>query len=155
MSRNGRFPVLHGYGRILVPVVPGPESERAVEVACRLASERGGTVTIVTVIEIPPVLPLDAHMKEEEADARVLLDRAQAVADSYGVTAAPRLLRGREPGQAIVEETTRNGVEVVVLGAMRRRVGTRIFGDTVLDVLKGAACRVLVVGPNGRAPALP
>src|SRR5947199_3501375 len=78
--------VLSGHRRLVVPLVDAPESERALELACRLSSNRAASLMAVAVIEIPPLLPLDAHMRDEEDAARALLDRAGASADAYGVS---------------------------------------------------------------------
>src|SRR5712691_11521864 len=99
--------VERGYRRLLVPLLANPESERAVEVACRLAAERHASITVVTVIEVPPLLPLDAHMAEEEWEARRLHVRATAIADAYGVAVVSRTVRAREAGAAILEELDR------------------------------------------------
>jgi hypothetical protein len=98
-SRRPEPRVLRGYRRLLVPVVEGPESVRALELACRLASDSGATVVAVAVVEVAPLLPLDAHMLEEERSARAVLERAGATADSYGVTLAPRILRAVLPAR--------------------------------------------------------
>ena len=81
-----------------MPVVEGAESERALELACRLAGDSGANVVAVAVVEVPPLLPLDAHMLDEERVALELLTRAGATADSYGVTLLPRILRARSAG---------------------------------------------------------
>ncbi len=140
--------VLRGYRRILVPIVQNAESERAVEVACRLAAERHASITAVAVIEVPPLLPLDSHMVEEERTAREILERAAATGDSFGVHVSPCLLRGREAGTTIVERAQANGAELLVIGATpkRRASGGRVvFGKTVEHVLKAASCRVMVI----------
>ena len=153
--RSRREPrVLRGYRRLLVPVVDGPESERALELACRLASDSGARVFAVAVIEVAPLLPLDAHMLEEERAAHELLDRAGATADSYGVTFTPRLVRARSAGEAIVGVARNEGVELVVIGGPRRLTsspGTAIFGGTIREVLEDAPCRVVVVAAPERA----
>jgi len=131
-----------GYLRILVPVVDNPESAEAVDVACRLAAEKHGALTVLTIVEVPPQLPLDAHMLEEEADAHALLARAQAIGESYGVDVTPRILRARDAAEAIVAHAERTGAEIVVVGAVRQRRG---FRRTIRDVLKKAPCRVLVI----------
>ena len=41
------------YRRILVPVVPGRPSDDALDVACRLAAERGARVIALSVVEAP------------------------------------------------------------------------------------------------------
>jgi nucleotide-binding universal stress UspA family protein len=153
--RRQRPRVLRGYRRLLVPVVEGAESERALELACRLAGESGANVVAVAVVEVPPLLPLDAHMFDEERTTRDLLTRAGATADSYGVALVPRILRSRSAGEAIVGLARSEGAELVVMGARRRSAKSPaggVFGDTVRHVLADAPCRVVVAAPP--APAV-
>ena len=135
------------YRRILVPLVPGEESEKAMSIACQLAAEHGASVTAFTAIEVPSELPLDCHMLDEEAEAKRLLAEAQAIGDTYGVSIAPRAVRARSAGPAIVEEALSDSTEIIVLRTLRKeRASSRapIFGLTVDHVLKHAPCRVLV-----------
>jgi basic amino acid/polyamine antiporter, APA family len=143
--------VLVGYQRLLVPVAENIESEEAIDVASRLAAEHGSSITVVAVVEIPPVLPLDAHMREEEAHAHTLLHRAAAVAEGYGVTVSLETLRGRDAASAIVNEALARNAQLLVVGAPRRlssKRGVGIFGHTVEHVLKHAHCRVMIVGQS-------
>jgi basic amino acid/polyamine antiporter, APA family len=145
--------VERGYRRLLVPLLANPESERAIEVACRLAAERHASITAVTVIEVPSLLPLDARMTDEEADARRLHGRATAIADAYGVTLVSRTVRARDAGTAILEELEKSDAELVVIGAARKiRVNKRAtaFGRNVQHVLRKAPCRVLLVAAAPR-----
>ena len=154
MMETVRAPVVIGpavaleYRSVLVPVVWRRESEAAVDLACRLAAERGGTIVALTVLEVPLELPLDAELPgHAERRAHELLDEARAIADAYGVDVVGRLVRGRRAGRAIVEEAERRNSEIVVMGAPRhdeRRHRGRIFGGTVDYVLKNAPCRVMV-----------
>jgi nucleotide-binding universal stress UspA family protein len=132
-----------GYRSILVPVADNAETDQALDVACRLAAEHGASITALVVIEVPPVLPLASHMLEEEAAAKLLVRRAEAFGESYGVRVVGRVVRSRDPGPAIVEESVARNVDLVVLGARRGR--RRAFGRTVESVLKRAHCRVLVI----------
>jgi nucleotide-binding universal stress UspA family protein len=144
---RGRKRAAVAYRRILVPLIDTSDSERAVAVACQLGVDRGASVSAVTVIEVPVELPLDAHMTDEEAHAKHVLRDAAAIGDRYGVTVAPRILRGRSAGEAIVHEAKRARSEIVVLWAPRRkRLGSKaaIFGRTVDYVMKHAPCRVMV-----------
>ena len=90
--------------RSLVPVSRSAESEEALVAAARLAAERGATIAVVRVLEVPLELPLDAELPDEEDEADMLLDEARALVESYGVRAVPRLVRARRAGPAIVEE---------------------------------------------------
>ncbi len=95
------------YRSVLVPVVYRRESEEAVDLACRLATERGASIAVVTVLEVPLELPLDAPLPEQlELRAHDLLDEARAIGDAYGVDVVGRLVRARRAGRAIVEWTS-------------------------------------------------
>ncbi len=131
------------YHSILVPIVSGPASREAVEVAARLASERAGRIVLLRVIVLPLDLPLDADLTEQLEEANRLLDEASAVADVYGVRTVERVVRARHAGRAIVDEADRRDAEIIVLGAPRGR-HRAIFGHTVDYVLKNAPCRVMV-----------
>jgi len=135
------------YHSIVVPLAERERSEQGMGIACRLAADRGTTVTALTVIEVPVELPLDAHMLEEEGHARRILAEAGAIGDLYGVSVSPRILRGRAAGQVIVAYAHDSAAEIIVLSAPRKqRVARRapVFGATVDFVLKHAPCRVMV-----------
>ena len=133
------------YRTIVVPVTRSPESEEALVAGARLAAERGATVAIVHVLELPHELALDASVPELEDEADELLDAARALVEQYGVRTVTRLVRGRSAAAEIVEEARRRDADIVVLGAPRLRFGARrLFGLTVDRVLKQAPCRVLV-----------
>ncbi len=143
------------YHRVLVPVWTEGAATRALDLACRLVAETRSAVSVVAVIEVPPELPLDAHMREAEAEARRVLAEAQAIADSYGVGSSARALRGRDAGEVLTEEARRARSEVIVIGAARRRRSdprAPIFGRTVQFVLH-APCRVMIAAePPSTAP---
>ena len=136
------------YRTIVVPILRTAESEEALVAAARLAAERGATIAIVRVLEVPLQLPLDAELPEAEAEANHELDDAQAQVESYGVRAVTRLVRGRTAAAAIVDEARSRNAELIVLGAPRRpgRRSRPVFGSTVETVLKSSPSRVLVAG---------
>ena len=142
------------YRRIIVPIVPGRPSDDALDVACRLAAERGARVIALSVIEVPLELPVDAELPGEERQANDELDEAVAIGDTYGVRVVGRLVRGRSASTEIVREAERRGAEIIVLGSPRKRLTRRrgVFGSTVDRVLRRAPCRVMVTASReGRA----
>jgi APA family basic amino acid/polyamine antiporter len=149
LTQTQRAPVPIGpalaleYRSILVPIVSGPQSREAVELAARLATERAGTIVLLRVIVVPLELPLDADLTQQMREADELLDEAAAVASPYGVRVVERVRRARHAGRAIVDEAERRGSEIIVLGAPRGTHRT-IFGHTVDYVLKNAPSRVMV-----------
>jgi APA family basic amino acid/polyamine antiporter len=144
------------YRRILVPVVPGRPSDDALDLACRLAAERGARVVALTVIEVPLELPLEAELRYAERQAHEELDEAVAVGDSYGVRVVGRLVRGRNASAEIVREAERRGTEIIVLGSPRKELTSRrrgVFGSTVDRVMRKAPCRVMVTASRERSAA--
>ncbi len=144
------------YRRILVPIVPGRPTDEALDVACRLAAERGARVIALSVVEAPWELAADVAQPEEERLANRELDEAVAIGDSYGVRVTPRLVRGRSAAAEIVAEAERRNVEIIVLGSPRKQLTQRrrgVFGTTVDRVLRNAPCRVMVTASRKEAPA--
>jgi basic amino acid/polyamine antiporter, APA family len=142
------------YRRILVPVVAGKPSDEALDIACRLAAERGARIVAVSVIEMPLDRPLADVEPELELLANRELDEAVAIGDSYGVPVVGRLERARAAGPAIVAEAEARQAEIIVLGAPRGELTARqraVFGKTVDYVLKHAPCRTLVVASGAAA----
>jgi len=135
------------YRRLVVPVIAGQPSDDAMDVACRLAAEKGSRIVALSVIEVP----LDRHLAESqlelEAEANRELDEAVAIGNSYGIRVVGRLDRARSAGQSIVAEAEARDAEIIVIGSPRRRLTSSqaaVFGKTVDYVLKHAPCRVLV-----------
>jgi APA family basic amino acid/polyamine antiporter len=144
------------YRRIVVPIVPGRPSDDALDVACRLAAERGARVVALTVIEVPLDLPLDTELPEDERVANAELDEAVAIGETYGVRVVGRLVRGRSASVEIVREAERREAEIIVLGSPRKDlVGRRrgVFGSTVDRVMRNAPCRVMVTASRAGATA--
>jgi len=141
--RTVRRPGL-SYRRIVVPLVAGEESEAAMALAAELADEQGTSIDAVAAIELPPQLPLEAHMLEEEAAARRILDDAREIAAARGVRIRTQVVRTREAGEAIVAAAEEAEADLIVLHARR----TPRLGRTVRHVLHHAPCRVLLAAPS-------
>ena len=123
--------------------------------AAELADDNGSRITAVVVVEVPAALPLEAHMLEEEAEAKRALEDARAIGYARGVSVRTRTLRARLAGEAIVEEAERAHADLVVLRAPRSERRRKVFGRTVDYVLKHAPCRVMVAAPPSSACAKP
>jgi APA family basic amino acid/polyamine antiporter len=140
------------YRRLLVPVIPGQPSDAAMDVACRLAAERGSRIVALNVLEVPLDQPLTQELPELERAANRELDEAAAIGNSYGVNVLTRLERARSAGPAVVAEAEARDAEIIVLGAPRRRLTAAqaaVLGTTVDYILKHAQCRVLVTASEG------
>jgi nucleotide-binding universal stress UspA family protein len=141
-----------GYRSIVVPLLGRAETEHALDLACRLAADRGARVVLVAPLVVPQELPLDAHFDREIQALRRALDHAAAIAESYGATATRRVIRTRERalGQELAEVAQDHRAELVVVGApVESRLGfRRAFPRDVLSILREAPCRVMIAtGP--------
>lgn len=115
--------------------------------AAELADDHGSRITAVVVVEVPAALPLEAHMLEEEVEAKRALEDVRAIAYARGVGVCTRTVRARLAGEAIVEEAEHSQCDVIVLRAPRSARRRKLFGKTVDYVLKHAPCRVMVDAP--------
>jgi hypothetical protein len=90
------------------------DPERAVETALELVDE-ATAVTALYVIEVSPLLPLDASMPVEEEHARRFLRRAASAGKAHGIRVVPRLIRAREAAAAIRAVAEEEETELVVV----------------------------------------
>src|SRR5262245_50298927 len=97
--RHRRAPLRVAYHRVIWRVARDAD-KHAMTIACRLAADRHAIVEAVHVVEMPLELPLNAHMLEEDAEAKRVLSNAAAVGDLHGVRVEQRLVRGRAAGEA-------------------------------------------------------
>jgi nucleotide-binding universal stress UspA family protein len=146
-----------GYQSIVVPLIDYPETDYAVDLACRLGADRGARLVLVAPLVVEQELPLDAHFRAELPHLKAMLDRASAIADSYGVGVRRRVVRTRERGlgQAVAEVAVDSRAQLVVVGSEieSRRGFHHAFPPDVFAVLRDAPCPVLVA--TGRAAGRP
>ena len=95
----------------VVPVMKDPE--RAVETALELGGEPA-TVTAVFVIEVSPLLPLDASMPAEDEHARRFLRRAVSAGKAHGIYVVPRVIRARNAKTAVRAVAEAENTQLVV-----------------------------------------
>jgi nucleotide-binding universal stress UspA family protein len=140
------------YRSIVVPLLGRRETEHALDLACRLAADRGARVVLVAPLVVPQELPLDAHFVRETDDLRAALAHAAVIAKSYGVSAHRQIVRTRERalGRELAEVAIDHRAELIVVGApVESRLGfRRAFPLDVLSILRDAPCRVMIAtGP--------
>ena len=130
-----------------MPVSRSAESEEALVAAARLAAERGATIAVVRVLEVPLELPLDADLPVEADEADALLDEARALVESYGVRAIPRLAAGAtsRPGDRRGGAAARTRSSSSSARRRTTRRGRPVVSETVDTILKASPSRVLVV----------
>ena len=139
------------YQRILVPLKLGPIGDEVLATAIKLAEEERARIDVLHVIKVPMELPLDAEMVDAQERAATSIAEAKLLADEHGVEVEGTIVRARALGEAIVEQASATGADLLVLGsAPRWRRQSRFFSPTVDYVLRKAPCEVMVVAyPQG------
>jgi nucleotide-binding universal stress UspA family protein len=140
------------YRSVVVPLLEREETEHALDLACRLAADRGARVVLVAPLVVARELPLDAHFGPELGALRARLDSAAAVADSYGVRVRRLVVRTRsgQLGEDVAALAADHRAELVVVGApVQSRRGFRdALPREVLVLARDAPCRVMIAtGP--------
>jgi nucleotide-binding universal stress UspA family protein len=133
---------------VVVPLLDAEQTRHALDLACRLAADRGSRVLLLAPLYVDWELPLNAHFQREEAALRVELDREGAIAESYGVGAHGQIVRTRpgELGRGVAEAAVEVRASLIVVGAPveSQRGFRRPFSRDVWSVLNDAPCPVLI-----------
>ncbi len=140
------------YRSIVVPLLDAEETEHALDLACRLAADRGARVVLVAPAVLDRELPLNAHLDGQLVGLKERLESAAAVAASYGVGVRREIVRARPGslGENVARIAAERRAELVVVGAPveSRRGFHRAFPRDVLLIVREAPCRVMIAtGP--------
>jgi nucleotide-binding universal stress UspA family protein len=128
---------------IIVPVSRPETVESLVNIACDLLAE-GGTLRLLSIIEVPRQLPYDyADTRKEKA--RELLTKAAGFCQKRGVTPKLEIVSARSIPEAILDLANSYKADLVVMGSSQRSVPEKVlFGNVVDPVLRMAPCEVVI-----------
>jgi APA family basic amino acid/polyamine antiporter len=132
------------YKSVMVAFEDGePFSEEMVATAAKLASKRRRGIHIHSMLTVPTNLPLDAELREREAEAQSKVEQAKLIGGQRVTGHVERVRPGQE-GYSIAEEARLINAAAVVVG-LRYRGGTPLYDKTLQTVLGERPCRVIVV----------
>jgi basic amino acid/polyamine antiporter, APA family len=146
------------YRSILVAFEDGePFSEEMVATAAKLASKRRRGIHIHSMLTVPTNLPLDAELRDREAEAQSKVEQAKLIGGQR-VTGHVERVRPAQAGYSISDEAKLINAAAVVVG-LRYRNGAPLYDKTLQTVLGERPCRIIVVsdksGPGSEiAPVL-
>jgi nucleotide-binding universal stress UspA family protein len=134
--------------RILVALDGSPSSEKALQVAVKLAQQDGGRLTAVTVVDRSG----DPHLEGLAERVRVkvrrhleeVLQAAANFARSRGVRLTP-VLREGHPAEAIIACAEQEGAELLIVGSNNGTGPRPGLGGTADQVSSHAPCTVMIV----------
>ena len=128
---------------IVVPTIKAAYSERAVELACRLAQEQRAEILLVYVVEVPRTLPLSAPLEQAEQEAKAALETARAVVALHNLPVSTLVQRAREAGDGIITAAKDHRADLIVVGIGPHRGGSHLWGGTSETLLHRASCEVI------------
>jgi basic amino acid/polyamine antiporter, APA family len=140
------------YRTMLIPINTEQTeiASEVVEVAARLAAERGASVLLLALTEIPLGEELDMELDDVDERVDLLASQARAIGDRYGIRVHTTHLRTRDPAESILREASRRGSDVILLGAggLHRAGFRRLAHDqVVMRVAAEAGQRVMIIQP--------
>jgi basic amino acid/polyamine antiporter, APA family len=144
------------YRSIMVAFEDGePFSEEMVATAVKLASKRRRGIHIHSMLTVPTDLPLDADLREREAEAQSKVEQAKLIGGQR-VTGHVERVRPAQAGYSISDEAKLINAAAVVVG-LRYRNGAPLYDKTLQTVLGERPCRVIVVSDRSgqRSDAAP
>ncbi len=92
---------------VVVPLLDPRQTRHALDLACKLAADRGARVLLIAPLFVESELPLDAQFDDDEAALRTELDRERALVESYGISAHGQIVRARHVSSGAVWPTSR------------------------------------------------
>ena len=119
-----------------------PFAAEAVATAKALAAQRRRAIHVLSLVDVPTYLPINAEMRERDSAAQAKIEQAKLIC---GRRVSGRIVHVR-PGAAgtrIVEEAKQIRAAAVVM-SLHYRNGAPLYGRTLQTVLARRPCRVLV-----------
>jgi basic amino acid/polyamine antiporter, APA family len=130
------------YRSVLVAFEDDPFRDETLATAARLGAQRRRGIHVISLINVPKNLPLDAPLDEQESVAQAKVERAKLMAGGR-VTGHTLRVRPGQAGHAIVDEARDIDAAAVVM-QLNYRNGTPLYSSTLRTVLAERPCRVIV-----------
>jgi APA family basic amino acid/polyamine antiporter len=138
------------YDSVLVAFDDGtPFSEETMATAVKLASPRRRAIHVLSLIEVPNHLPLDAPLEAQERKAQEKIERAKLIG-GLRVSGHVHKVRPNQAGHAFVDEALKARATAMVIG-LRYRNGTPLYNQALQTALGERPCRIIIVGEPGAA----
>ena len=139
---------------VLVPFEDDPFSELTVATAVRLASRKRRGIHVISLLNVPAHLPIDAPLPRQLEKAQSKVERAKLIGGQRVTGHVQRIRPGQAP-KAIIEEAESIRASAIVM-QLTYRGRTPLYGRTLQGVLGKRPCRVLVAAdPAGVAEQKP
>lgn len=142
------------YKRILVPVdlADTELAKPAIDTACALARASGGSVRLVNVLPMTPVMLAEYVPPDFDEQQRKSAEEALArIAGECGAAQVTYTVRQGGIYHEVLEEAKAIDADLIVMTSHRPAMRTYFLGSNAGHVVRYAPCSVLVVRNRGAA----
>src|SRR5687768_8729189 len=133
-----------GAGGIIVPLLPGLDTEHAVELAALASRDRRIPIHLVYLLEVARNLPMATPLPDEESAANQMLELAASVAKRLNLASTMHLERVRDAGEGVLQVIQTYKAEYLILSSFSEGGDSTSFLQLVDTLLRRAPCNVLV-----------
>ncbi|MDQ3102710.1 MAG: universal stress protein [Actinomycetota bacterium] len=141
------------YRSVLVPFEDDPFSELTIATATRLASRQRRGIHVISLLNVPAHLPIDAPLPRQQEKAQAKVERAKLIGGQRVTGHVQRIRPGQAP-KTIIEEAREIKASAIVM-QLSYRNRTPLYGKTLQGVLGNRPCRVLVAADPTQDAAAP
>ncbi len=125
--------------KILLPT-RGHLATETVVIGCDLARLYNAELTVVHVVEVSYMLPINTPLLQRETYSEAVLKRAKAIGIEKNVDIHVKMVRDRSIVRAICDLVNKEGYDLLILGART----SASLGPVTEKILQQAKCRVWV-----------
>jgi|tagenome__1003787_1003787.scaffolds.fasta_scaffold20158947_1 nucleotide-binding universal stress UspA family protein len=140
------------YSKILVPVDGSDNSIRALRHGLFLSFKLGSKLTILYVLEIPPVVyvqsqkVIDSVMSTLEKEAKDIFNAVNLEAQNYDIIYETILLKGQHVASLINEYADQKDIDIIMMGSRGTgKIKTAILGSVAHNVFHLTKKPVLII----------
>ena len=132
--------------RIVVPVSGSLASDRALELATRLAQPQRAEIAPVYVMEVPLTIGLETPLPAQEARAEAVLANARTLVALHGLPVHPISIRQRSVAEGVLRVAEQEQADAIVMGVSAQRGFSRSEAvmRTISELLRRAQCLVII-----------
>lgn len=129
----------HAIKKILLPT-RGHLATETVIIGCDLAKLYNAEITVVHVVEVSYMMPINTPLLQRETYSEAVLKRAQAIGIEKKVNMSVRMIRSRSVTKAICDLIEKESYDLLILGARK----PSSLGPVTEKIMQNAMCRVWV-----------
>jgi len=140
------------YTKILVPIDGSDNSMRATKHGLYLSSKLGSKLTVLKVLEIPPVVYVqsqkivDSVITTLENESKKVFERVEVESREFDVNYESVLVKGHHVASIITEYADQHDFDVIIIGSRGTgKVKTAIMGSVAHNVFHNTKKPILII----------